>query len=282
VIGDASRRCEQPLETRRVDREGAAGRPVSQETSLRPPSRHALAKGVALLSNRKLFTLCGALVIIAVAFTGIAGAASSGSPATVTVRVEGLTKTLLAPTKVTTHTGSITKGGTPAGVCPATTAAGALDVATHHNWTGSYDSKYEDLELIGILGESHPFTSKDYWDVFVGNVAAAGGICDLTLHQGEQLLFAAVPDSGTEYPIGVQVAAKAVAGKSLMAKIVYYDAKGKATPLKGATVEAGKHSYHSNTKGEVTLKPSSAGTLVVSATEKGYIRSAPATVHVKK
>jgi len=223
-----------------------------------------------------------AAVAVPVAFTGVADASSSGSPATVTVRIEGLTKTLLAPTKVTTHTGSITKGGTPAGTCPATSAAGALDVAAHHDWTGTYDAKYEDLELTGILGESHPFTSKDYWELFVGHVAAQTGICDVTLHKGEQLLFAAVPDSGTEYPIGVSVAAKATASKPLVAKVVYYNAKGKATPLKGATVKAGRHGYRSNRKGEVTLTPSSAGKLAVTATDKGYIRSAPVTVQVKK
>ena len=155
--------------------------------------------------------LRGALVIAAVAvpvaFASAAGASSSGSPATVSVRVEGLTKTLLVPTTVTTHTGSITKGGTPAGTCPATSAAGALDVATHHHWAGYYDTKYEDLEVIGILGESHSFTSKDYWEVFVDNVAAQAGICGLKLHKGEQLLFAAVPDNGpTEYPLGARVA----------------------------------------------------------------------------
>jgi hypothetical protein len=223
-----------------------------------------------------------AAVAVPVAFTGVAGASSSGSPTTVTVRVEGLTKTLLAPTKVTTHTGSITKDGTPAGACPATSAAGALDAATHHNWAGEYDKTYG-LELTSILGEAHAFTSKDYWEVFVGHVAAQAGICDLTLHHGEQVLFAAVPDSGpTEYPVAVQLPAKATVGKSLVAEIVYYNAKGKAVPLKGATVKAGKHSYHSDSKGEVKLKLSAAGNLVVSASEKGYIRSAPATVPVKK
>jgi hypothetical protein len=241
---------------------------------------------VALLINKSNM-LRGAAAIAAVAvpltFTGVAGASSSGSPTTVTVRVEGLTKTLLAPTKVTTHTGSITKNGTPAGTCPATSAAGALDVATHHDWTGYYDAKYEELELISILGESHSFTSNDYWEVFVGNVAGQAGICDLTLHCGQQVLFAAVPDKGPdEYPIAVQLSAKASVGKSLVAKIVYFNSKGKATPLNGATVKAGKHTYHSNSRGEVSLKPSAAGKLVVSATEKNYIRSAPATVQVKK
>jgi len=234
------------------------------------------------LFYRKLCTLCGALAITSIALTGVAGASSSGSPATVTVRIEGLTKTLLATTKVTTHIGSITKDGTPAGACPATSAAGALDVATHHDWSGDYDSTYG-LELVSILGEAHPFTSKDYWEIFVGNVAADAGLCDLSLHRGEQVLFAAVPDSGPdEYPIAVQLPASAKVGKTLTAKVVYYNAKGKATPLANATVTAGKHSYTSNSRGQVKLKAPSAGKLILRATEKNYIRSAPATVQVKK
>jgi hypothetical protein len=266
---------------RTVNREGATGRPVSQETSLRPPSRNALAKGVALLIKSKLFGAAAiAAVGLGVVFAGVAGASSSGSPATVMVRVEGLSKTLLVPTKVTTHTGSITKDGTPAGTCPATSAAGALDVATHHNWTGYYDAKYEDLEVTGILGESHPFTSKDYWEVFAGHVAAQAGICDLTLHKGEQLLFAAVFDSGTEYPLGLKLPSHATAGRSFTAKVVYYDAKGKAKPLAGATVTTGKHSGKTGSKGTVKLTGASAGKFTFTATDKGYIRSAPMTLKV--
>jgi len=229
--------------------------------------------------------LRGALVIAAVAvpvaFASAAGASSSGSPATVTVRVEGLTHTLLAPDSVTTHTGSITKNGTPKGACPATSAAGALDVATHHNWTGYYDSKYEDLEAIGILGESHPFTSKYYWEVFAGNVAAQTGICSLTLHKGEQLLFAAVPDNGpSEYPIALKVPAHAAPGHGFTAKVVYYDAKGKAKPLAGATVSTGSHHGKTGSNGTIKLTGGSAGTFTFTATHKGYIRSAPVTVRI--
>jgi hypothetical protein len=237
---------------------------------------------VALLIKSKLF---GAAVIAAVslaaAFTGVAGASSSGSPATVTVRVEGLTKTLLVPATVTTHTGSITKDGTPAGACPATSAAGALDVATHHDWSGTYDKSYG-LEVISILGESHPFTpAKDYWEVFVNNVAAEAGVCDLTLHTGQQLLFAAVPDNGpSEYPIALKLPAHVVAGHAFTAKVVYYDAKGKAKPLAGATVTTGSHHGRTGSNGTIKLTGGKAGTFKFTATRKGYIRSAPVSLHV--
>jgi hypothetical protein len=109
---------------------------------------------------KKSVALLGAIILIVLA-SSVPAVAAGG--AKVTVRVEGLSRTLLAPTTVKTHTGSITTGGTPRGACPATSAAGALDVATHHRWGGTYNQTYRDLELTSILGETHTFTSPYYW-----------------------------------------------------------------------------------------------------------------------
>jgi len=237
---------------------------------------------VALLIGNKYLAVCGATVTGVMALLLASSAlAGSGAPATVTVRIEGLSKQLLASTKVTTHTGSITKDGTPVGRCPATSAAGALDQAAHHNWGGTYDKTYG-LEITSILGESHPFTpAKDYWEIFVNNAAAQAGACALTLHSGEQLLFAAVPDSGpTEYPIAITAPPHSTAGHAFTAKVVYYNAKGKAKPLAGATVTVKGHSAKTGSAGTIKLTPGSAGTFVVNATKKGYIRAAPLSLHV--
>lgn len=232
------------------------------------------------MKRHTTLALCGALACLVAALVVASTAfAGSGSPTTVTVRVEGLSKELLAPTKVTTKTGSIRKGGTPAGKCPSTSAAGALDVATHHNWNGTY-TKYG-LEVLSILGESHPFTSKDYWEIFVNDVPASAGACELALHHGDKVLFAAVPDSGTEYPLGLVLPSQAVAGKAFKAKVVYYNAKGKAKALAGATVSIGHDSAKTGSNGTISLKGSAAGTFTVTATDKGYIRSGPVTIKVK-
>src|SRR5438270_13293243 len=53
----------------------------------------------------------------------------------VTVRVEGRTHNLLPTTTVQTQSGWITKGGVATGLCSAQSGAGALDAATHHNWS---------------------------------------------------------------------------------------------------------------------------------------------------
>ena len=117
---------------------------------------------------------------------------------TVTVRIEGAHKTLLQSTTVKLRGGKVTKSG---GSCSADSAAGALDAATHHRWTGSFDAKFGDFSVTGILGESHPFTSNSFWEVLVNNVASGAGICGTKVHRGSQILFAAVPDSGTAYPL---------------------------------------------------------------------------------
>jgi hypothetical protein len=229
--------------------------------------------------RKLLIALCGAA--LAVLAPTASGALASGTGTKVSVRVEGLNKTLLAPKRVhAPSSGSITKGGTPAGKCPATSAAGALDVATKHNWTGTYNAKYSDLEITKILGEAHSFSSSNFWEIFVNNVAASTGVCGITLHKGDQLLFAAVPDKGTEYPLGDSVPKSVKVGHTLKIKVVGYDAAGKSKPLGSATVEIGSATVKTNTHGVARIKPTKTGKLVVQASKAGYIRAAPVSVHV--
>src|SRR5205807_8930019 len=111
-------------------------------------------KGVTLM-NRKFSTMVCVAVLVAVVVpaSGALGAGSgAGSGTAVTVRVEGLKRTLLMPTVVHVNkTGSVTKGGAPAGACPASSAAGALDIATKHHWDGSYSASLKDIFIKQIL-----------------------------------------------------------------------------------------------------------------------------------
>jgi hypothetical protein len=229
------------------------------------------------MNQKKLLAVCAAGCVAVLAPVGTALAHSSGGT-TVTVRVEGLSKELLPPTSVKVPTGGwITKGGTPTGKCPAASAVGALNVATKGHWGATYSSSLEQAEVISILGESHPFTSNDYWDFVVNNKAASVGACDFKPHQGEQILFAAVSDSATNaFPIGVTAPSHATLGKAFKVNVVYYNAKGQPKPLAGATVDGKK----TNGGGLVKLTAHKAGTLVLKATKKGYIRAAAARVTV--
>jgi hypothetical protein len=227
------------------------------------------------MQTRRLLALCGATIALSLMLAANAFAAGT----VVTVRVEGKSRTLLSTTTVHTHAGSITKGGAPAGSCPATSAAGALDVATRGRWNGSYSTQYHELSVTSILGETWSFSQLNYyWSIWVDNRYAPAGVCELKLHKGEQLLFAAVPDKGTEYPIVLSAPQHATTGHSFEVKASYLNGKGVAKPLAGASVKGA--GAVTNRQGIVTITPQRPGKLVLTSSRSGYIRSARDTVSV--
>ena len=141
------------------------------------------------MNVKKLLALSGATVLLVL----VPGGAALAAGTRVTVRVEGAKKTLLFPAVVHTHSGWITRFGAPRGACPATSAQGALDVAVHHRWGGKWTTQFgPEYEITSVLGERHAFSSKYFWEIFVNNVAASAGACEINLHRGQQILFAAV------------------------------------------------------------------------------------------
>lgn len=232
------------------------------------------------MSVRTTFALAGASLALAAAPTAVATAAapaSSASGPSVSVRVEGVNRTLLRPTTVHGEPGSITKGGTPSGTCPGSSAAGALDVATKHRWNGTYSSGLG-IEVNQILGETDVFAHGHWWEIFVNNAPASLGICDLKLRAGEQLLFAAVPAKGNVSLLGLTGPSTVTAGRAFTLRVVAYDAKGKAKPVAGVHVAGA--SRPSNAHGLVIVTESHRGTVHFTASGTGYIRSAPLSVKV--
>ncbi len=223
---------------------------------------------------RRTFALWGATVALVLVPSAVVRAAGTS----VSVRVEGKTRTLLAATVVHTRAGSITKGGTPPGACPATSAAGALDVATHHRWNGSYGTY--GLSVTSILGETHPIAPpRYYWSIWVNNRYAPAGVCGLKLHRGEQLLFAAVSDKGSPYPIVITGPRHATAGHPFALKASYDNAKGVAKPLSGVRITGA--SEVTSRRGTVMITAPRAGALKLTASRRGYIR-AETTVRVAR
>ncbi len=223
------------------------------------------------MPSRRMFALWGATIALALTLTANAQAVGTQ----VTVRIEGKSRTLLPTTVVRTHAGSITKGGTPAGACPASSAAGALDAATHR-WTGTYSSV--GIEITQILGETHTFSKGSYWSIWVDNRYAAAGICDLKLHRGEQLLFAPYPAKGTVYPIVLTAPKHATTNHPFTVKAFYYNGKGKAKPLAGVRIKGA--GTPTNRHGIATITATHAGKLELAASRSGYIRSGGTTVRV--
>jgi hypothetical protein len=235
--------------------------------------------------DRKFYAATGgALAALLVASAvGVAAQASGAAEASaapgpkVTVRVEGLSRTLLAPTQTTTRSGWV---GAPIHKCPAASVAGALDSATKHGWGGRFERGFGDYEITSILGETHASTSKSVWKIFVNNVASSKRPCGTVLHSGEQLLFAAGPRNRTEYPAAIEAPRAAAAGTTFYVTVVWFDAKGKPKPLAGATLSVAGRSGSTNGRGVVPLTPRHSGTFVLRAAHAGYIRPVPATVHV--
>jgi len=231
---------------------------------------------VALLQHRNILALGAAILAVLLLPT----AALAAGVSNVTVRVEGLKRTLLAPAVVHTGTGSITKGGTPPGKCSAAGAAGALDVATHHRWNGTWESNYASLLLTSVLGEAHTLSSKDYWSIWVDGKYAQSGLCGLKLHRGEQLLFAAVPDSFKGEPLVLSAPAGTTAGKPFTVKVTYVTSAGTRKPLGHVHITGKGLSAFTNNQGTATIVDNHAGTLTLNADATGYIRAAAARVRV--
>lgn len=206
--------------------------------------------------------------------TPVAALAKSGP--TVTVRVEGLTKTLLAPKTVHVPTsGSITKGGTPKGACSARTATGALDVATKHHWNGLWDAKYQALEITSVFGEAHGLKSPNYWSIWVNGRYAMSGLCGLTLHRGDQLLLAAVSDSFSGSPLILRTSSRQARIGATVTVTAGYLAKNGFTPAAGVKLMGAGTTVATGKDGKARFTIAHAGTLVVRGAGTGFIRSAP-------
>jgi hypothetical protein len=219
--------------------------------------------------------LGGAAAVVTLAVSAPAFGARTG----VTVRVEGAKRTLLPATAAHAESGSITKGGTPAGACPGSSGAGYFDSATHHRWNGTYSSGLG-IEVINVLGETHKFTSAAYWGIWVNNRFASTGLCDLKLKPGDQLLLAPASVKGSTYPIALTAPAHAKVGTPFAVKASYFKgAKGAAKPL--AHVKVTGAAAATDAHGAATVTATKAGKLTLVASLKGYIR-AEATVTVTR
>lgn len=222
--------------------------------------------------NRKtLLALSGALLLLL--STAAAAMAAAAGPA-VTIRIEGAKKTLLLPTRVRGRTGWITRDGAPKGQCSATSAQGALNVATRGHWSGQWYPSYHEYFITSILGERP--TGSNYWAIFVNNRPASVGACDIKLRAGEQLLFAV--SNGSQMAAALDAPRTAVSGRAFTIRLVGY---GKAVrPLSGVRITGnGIRAVRTDRRGEARVLDDHAGVLVLRAAPKGYVRT-EAIVHV--
>jgi Domain of unknown function (DUF4430) len=231
------------------------------------PAAVLLAAGVAL-----------ALALALVPADTHAAASPSKAGATVTVRVEGSTRTLVPATAVALNATPVVKNGVAADSCSGESAAGALQLATHGDWAGTWSASYHSYFLASIEGLAFPSTGAEYWAFWVNDAPATLGICEYHPRAGDHLLF--FPDCyGKSCPksagvLGIAAAAIATVGKPFAVTVTAYsDAKGTPAPAAGASVSGGGVSATTSAGGVAQLSFQRAGRFTLRASKHNAIRT---------
>jgi hypothetical protein len=113
-------------------------------------------------------------------------APAQGTPATVTIRIEGASTTLVPATAVTTTAAPVDKAETS---CSGTSAGGALEQATRGAWAGTVEPGVGQT-VQTILSERHPTDGDPRTFVLsVNSVPTAVSPCALDLNPGDTVLF---------------------------------------------------------------------------------------------
>ena len=211
------------------------------------------------------------------------GGHKGGKGTPVGVRVEGISKTLLAETTVFAKAANIDKDGKPADVCEGDTAAVALQDATHGNWAAGTFSSGLGYPVIAIFGESYPFTSSYYWSFWVDNKPATTGICGATVHRGDRFLFfpQCSQEVATSCPQGLfnpnvlalSAPKRARAGKAITVSVsALANLTGKASHASGVKLSAGGHVVTTGASGKARLTFAKAGSYRILATAPDAVR----------
>lgn len=227
-----------------------------------------------------------ALAALAIAPLTAEAAAKTAKPATgtpVSIRVEGVSSTLITQTRVLTRATSIDPDGKPADACEGDTAAVALQDATHGHWTAGAFSSGLGYPVIGIRGESYPFTSSYYWSVWFDDKPATTGICGATLHAHESILFfpQCSQESAAKCPQGLfdpavlalSAPTRVRVGRPVVVKVrSLANLTGKASPGAGVKLTYGKRSVKAGAGGVARLRFAKPGSYRVLASAPDSIR----------
>ena len=222
-----------------------------------------------------------AATIAAVAATAILpSAAAAAKPPTVLVRVEGAGATLLPQTVVQTTDAHAVRGHT----CPGSSAAGALNIATHGKWTGKFEtgSGFADFFITGVLGEQP--TGNNFWTLWVNGRSSSTGACATPLHTGDhELWFDCVADTSfncTNDPLKLTAPAVVPAGHAFTATVVQLDGSGHGSPIGGAAVGGRGMVGISGSTGKTRIVADMTGVVSLQAQKSGATPSDPVFVCV--
>jgi hypothetical protein len=206
-----------------------------------------------------------------------AGAAAAPSTA-ITVRVEGPRQTLVSAASVVLSDGTIVKDGISADSCSSRSAAGALELATRGDWSGTWSASFSAYFLSTIDGLAFPSTGAQYWAFWVNNAPASLGICSYDPKPGDSLLFFA-DCFGKSCPknagvLGVKAPAVAVVGRPFTVSVTAYsDAKGTPSNAVGATVSGGGAQAKTAAGGTAKLSFTQPGRFTLKVRAPGAVRT---------
>jgi hypothetical protein len=227
----------------------------------------------------------GTLAVLTAALACAAPVAAQAAPTKVTMRIEGVNKTIFEG-KVSTdihdvdaadgsggHKCNGTNGG--AGTTPGVTATSAMDDAVKLagiTWDGSFNSSFDDF-IVNRIGPDAA-TDKAFWGVAVAGKSLEVGGCQRVVAKGEEVLWA--------YDLFEKKHLLRASGNSTVQVGKVYTIKvtdsQTGAVVKGASIARKK----TNSKGLVKLKFKNPGKRHFKATEPDSVRSNRLTVKIKK
>jgi hypothetical protein len=231
-----------------------------------------------LASPRTATAVLGCLVV---SLLTCAPAAPAATPATVTVRVEGVSETKLPSTLLTTNTEPVVKDGKAEDACPGTSALGALQLATSGNWSGPWNAQFNQYEIFSIEGESHVFEpgapANYFWSFWLDDKESEVGACEAQLNAGDRVLFfpscfgAACPPAPA--PLEIEAPPSAAVGQAVAVSVRRFQASGASSPAAGATITGGSVPAVTNAAGAATLTFTGAGQLMLRVSAPESVRT---------
>jgi hypothetical protein len=229
-------------------------------------------------------TRTGALAVLAAAAAfAVPAATAAGATTTVTVRIEGPSKTIFegpVTPAVQTVDGNDGKGpqkcdGTNGGAnpVPGATATSVMDTAVRgagRSWQGDFDSSFQDF-LVNRIGATSS-TSSQFWGVAVNGKSLEVGGCQAIVTPGDDVLWAF--DSFGKKLLHASGPKQVAVGKVAPIKVIDSE---KGTSVAGARIGGAT----TNANGVARLRFKHAGTRRLKATALKSIRSNSLVLKVK-
>jgi hypothetical protein len=224
------------------------------------------------MKHRSTAGLAGLVLAVLLAAPAHAAAAAS-----VTVRAEGLTSTVVPRTAVTTTTTPVNNDGTAGHECTGTSGLGALDRATAGDWKGTWFGPGNGYFVDRVLRESAD-SSSTYWNFWLNYKPSNLGLCQVELQPGDDVLLYIDCFAGCapRTPLRLsRVPATASPGSTAAVLVETFSAAdGTPSPAAGATVRVGTREFTAGSDGIAQVTFEGSGPVSLQATRSGGVPSA--------